>query len=131
MRSFAVLLVTMAALLATPAAQAETLSKSVPANKTSTLDLYMRWSNDCKNLGTIKSGFSKKASHGSVRPSVVTAPIPSSADFGNASCAGKRIKALRITYTPKKGYKGSDSVTVWVDYGSTGRTSYTYNITVY
>ena len=123
-------LLTALILVASPAG-AETLSKRVPANKSSTLDLYMRWSNDCKNLGTIKSGFSKKASHGSVRPSVVTASIPSSADFGNASCAGKKIKALRVSYTPSKGYKGSDSVTVWVDYGGTGRTSYTYNITVY
>jgi hypothetical protein len=131
MRSFAALLLSATALLTAPAAMAETLSKRVPANKTSTLDLYMRWSNDCKNLGTITSGFSKKASHGSVRPSVVTASIPSSADFGNAACAGKKIKALRVSYTPKKGYKGNDSVTIWVDYGSTGRTSYTYNITVY
>ncbi len=126
----AVSLLAATILLASPAA-AETLSKRLPANKTSTLDLYMRWSNDCKNLGTITSGFSKKASHGSVRPSVVTGSIPSSADFGSASCAGKKIKALRVSYTPKKGYKGPDSVTVWVDYGSTGRTSYTYNITVY
>ena len=131
MRSFAALLVMATMLFAGSPSSAETLSKRVPANKTSTLDLYMRWSNDCKNLGTIKSGFSKKASHGSVRPSVVTASIPSSADFGNASCAGKKIKALRVSYTPSKGYKGSDSVTVWVDYGGTGRTSYTYNITVY
>jgi hypothetical protein len=112
-------------------ALAETLSKRVAANKTATLDLYMRWSNDCKNLGTITSGFSQKASHGSVRPSVVSASIPASADFGNAACAGKKIKALRVTYTPKQGYRGADSVTVWVNYGSTGRTSYTYNITVY
>lgn len=126
--AFALLAATI--LMAGPVA-AETLSKRVPANKTSTLDLYMRWSNDCKNLGTITSGFSQKASHGTVRPSVVTASIPSSADFGSASCAGKKIKALRVSYTPSKGYKGSDSVTVWVDYGATGRTSYTYNITVY
>lgn len=124
-------LIAIVATLAAFSASAETLAKRVPANKTSTLDLYMRWSNDCKNLGTISSGFSKKASHGSVRPSVITAPIPSSADFGNASCAGKRIKALRLTYTPKKGYRGPDSVTLWVDYGASGKTSYTYNITVY
>jgi hypothetical protein len=130
MRAAAALLASIV-LLMSPTALAETLSKRVPANKTSTLDLYMRWSNDCKNLGTITSGFSQKPSHGSVRPSVVTAPIPASADFGNAGCAGKRIKALRVTYTPKKGYRGADSVTVWVSYGSTGRTSYTYNITVY
>ena len=126
----AVSLLTATLLLSGPAV-AETLSKRLPANRTSTLDLYMRWSNDCKNLGTITSGFSKKASHGSVRPSVVTASLPSSADFGSASCAGKKIKALRVSYTPKNGYKGSDSVTVWVDYGATGRTTYTYNITVY
>lgn len=131
MRSFAALLITATMLFSGSPAMAETLSKRLPANKTSTLDLYMRWSNDCKNLGTITSGFSKKASHGSVRPSVVTGSIPASADFGSASCAGKKIKALRVSYTPKKGYKGPDSVTVWVDYGSTGRTSYTYNITVY
>ncbi|MEZ5924685.1 MAG: hypothetical protein R3D57_09930 [Hyphomicrobiaceae bacterium] len=124
-------LAVVATLLFASQATAETLSKRLPANKTSTLDLYMRWSNDCKNLGTISSGFSKKPGHGTVRPSVVTAPIPSSADFGTAACAGKRIKALRISYTPKKGYRGPDSVTVWVNYGSTGQTSYTYNITVY
>lgn len=130
MRAVAVVLATLV-LAASQVAHAETLSKRVPANKSSTLDLYMRWSNDCKNLGTITSGFSQSPSHGSVRPSVVTAPIPGSADFGNASCAGKRIKALKVTYTPKKGYRGADSVTVWVNYGATGRTSYTYNITVY
>ena len=110
---------------------AETQSKRVPANRATSIDLFMQWNNGCKNLGTITTSVTKRPSAGSLRPSVVTAPIPRRADFGSSSCAGKKIKALRVVYKPKPGFRGRDSATISVNYGSSGRKSYTYNITVY
>ena len=105
--------------------------KKVPANRATTLDLFMQWNNQCKNLGTITTSITKRPSSGSLRPSVVSAPIPRKADFGNSACAGKKIKALRVVYRPKSGFRGSDSATISVNYGSSGRKSYSYSITVY
>jgi hypothetical protein len=110
---------------------AETYSRRVPANTATQLDLFMQWNNKCKNLGTITTSVTKKPSSGSLRPSVVTAPIARHADFGSNSCAGKKIKGLRIVYRPKPGFRGRDSVSIWVNYNSTGKKSYTYSITVY
>jgi hypothetical protein len=110
---------------------AETVSKRVPANRATTLDLFKQWNNSCKNLGTISTSMTKRPSSGSLRPSVVSAPIPRRADIGSSACAGKKIKALRVVYQPKKGFRGRDSATISVNYGSSGRKSYTYSITVY
>lgn len=110
---------------------AETVSKRVPANSATTLDLFMQWNNNCKNLGTITTRVTKAPSSGSLRPSVVSAPIPRKADIGSSACAGKKIKALRVVYRPKPGFRGRDSAAIWVNYGSSGRKSYAYSITVY
>jgi hypothetical protein len=110
---------------------AETLSKRVPANRATSLDTFMQWNNSCKNLGTITTSVTRRPSAGTLRPSVVTAPIPKRADFGSGACAGKKIKALRVVYKPKAGFRGRDTATIWVNYGSSGKKSYTYNITVY
>jgi hypothetical protein len=110
---------------------AETVSKRVPANRATTLDQFMQWNNSCKNLGTIATSVTKRPSSGSLRPSVVNAPIPRKADIGSSACAGKKIKALRVVYQPKPGFRGRDSATIWVNYGSSGRKSYSYSIVVY
>ncbi len=130
MRSYAAILGILSVLVAHEAA-AETLSKRVPAGRTTTLDTFMQWNNSCKNLGTITTSVTKRPSSGSLRPTVVSAPIPRNADFGSSACAGKKIKALRVVYRPKSGFRGRDSATMWVNYGSSGRKSYTYSITVY
>jgi hypothetical protein len=110
---------------------AETQSRRVPANRATQLDLFMQWNNNCKNLGTITTNVTKRPSSGTLRPSVVTAPIPRQADFGSNKCAGKKIKGLRIVYRPKPGFRGRDSATIFVNYSSSGRKSYSYSITVY
>jgi hypothetical protein len=120
-----------ATVVAMPEVAAETVSKRVPANRATSLDLFMQWNNSCKNLGTISSRVTKQPSSGSLRPSVVTAPIPRNADIGSSACAGKKIKALRIVYRPKPGFRGRDSATISVNYASSGRKTYTYVITVY
>lgn len=112
-------------------AAAETLSKTVQANTVTVLDLFMNWGNDCRSLGRIASGFSERPSHGAVIPAVVTTRIPGAADIGStASCAGKPIQALRVSYRPRKGYRGPDRLTVWVKYGPAGTKTYTYDIQV-
>jgi hypothetical protein len=130
MRTYAVVFGILS-FLAAHDVSAETLSKKVPANRATAIDLFMQWNNNCKNLGTITTTVTKQPSSGSLRPSVVSAPIPRKADFGSGACAGKKIKALRVVYRPKTGFRGRDSATIWVNYGSSGRKSYSYTITVY
>jgi hypothetical protein len=131
MRVFTTAIIISALGLTATSAIAETLTRTVRAGTTARLDQYMHWSNDCRDKGAISSGFSQRPAHGSVRASVVRSRIPGAADIGNSGgCAGKPIKALQVSYTAKKGYRGTDRLSVWVSFAGTGRKTYTYIINV-
>jgi hypothetical protein len=116
--------------LAATATGAETLSKSVPADRTTKLDHYTGWKDDCSFLEIAVNVLTKPA-HGDVSSHIANGVIPANAKLGSSgSCAGKPTKVLELYYRPAKGFHGADSLTVEMTNGSQSSTTFTYQISV-
>lgn len=129
MKTGIALLLACAALAVTDA-EAETISKSVPAGQTTKIDHYTGWKDDCSFLEIAVNVLAKPA-HGEVTHHIANGVVPANAKLGSSgSCAGKPTKVLELYYRPAKGFHGADSLSVEMTDGFQRSTTFTYEITV-
>jgi hypothetical protein len=118
------------AALAATTAGAETLSRSAPSGRTTKLDHYTGWKDDCSFLEIAVNVLTKPA-HGEVSHRIASGIIPADAKLGSSgSCAGKPTKVLELYYRPAKGFRGADTLTVEMTDGFQHSTTFTYEISV-
>ena len=88
------------------AASAATLSKTAASGKTTKIDEYTGWNNDCSFL-TISVNVSSAPAHGTVTSKVARGRITNAAVGSAGSCFGKPTRVLQVYYRGKAGYQGS------------------------
>ncbi len=98
----------LAALLAMTATAAKAETISVPAGESSAMIDFTNLDDNCQSIGKPKGKVTSEPKHGKV--SFQWMSITLDEDYG--TCKGKHAKALRVIYTPDRGYKGSDSFKV-------------------
>ncbi len=87
------------------------LNKSVSSGKSTRIDTFMGWNNDC-SFQTIDIDVVGSPTSGSARAKVINSKI-SKAQSGRAGkCLGKSIKGLGLYYKSKSGFHGTDKVKV-------------------
>ena len=123
--SLAALAFIAAAPLSTAAAVSR--NKSVPAGRATMLDAYSGWNNDCSFL-VIKVNITAPPAHGKISTRIGHGFIREANEGSVGSCLGKPTRVLQLWYTPKRGYHGSDTVSVLA--GAGNPTTYYYSITV-
>ena len=97
------------ALLAPTAALAGALEGSVPANRTSRIYAFtVADPSNCIAAGRPKMTVRTAPEHGKV--SFEWSYVPAGKGFRN--CAGGRMRAMAVHYTPKAGFRGVDSFSV-------------------
>ena len=92
-------------------AKTVSLNKSVSSGKSTRIDTFMGWNNDC-SFQTIDIDVVGKPTSGSARAKVINSKI-SKAQSGKAGkCLGRSIKGLGLFYKSKTGFHGIDNVKV-------------------
>jgi hypothetical protein len=120
----------LAALAGGEAAIAQTISKSIPPNRSSKLDHYTGWNDDC-SFKEIRVDPMSKPAHGSYSVVITNGVIPADAKIGASGvCAGRPTKVLELYYRPDRGYHGLDSLTVNMSVGGSAPVTFTYAINV-
>jgi hypothetical protein len=91
------------------ASLAETISGSVAAGRsTKVYSFTIADPSNCTSPGKPKMSIRKAPKHGTI--TFDWGFVPSGKKFQN--CAGGRMRAMGIVYTPNKGYRGPDSFSV-------------------
>ncbi|MGO4573005.1 hypothetical protein [Microvirga sp. 2TAF3] len=129
MRRVAIVLTGLALLAGS--ATAETMERTVKANSRSILGGFMGYEVDtCYSSDIPDVKIRQNPSNGSLQV------LPHEQELSKDSrCPGKRVRGLAYVYTPKKGFKGVDEVTIdvpwsWTDSSPQTVMSYTYRIRV-
>ena len=92
-------------------AKTVSLNKSVSSGKSTRIDTFMGWNNDC-SFQTIDIDVVGSPTSGSARAKVINSKI-SKAQSGKAGkCLGRSIKGLGLYYKSKSGFHGIDNVKV-------------------
>lgn len=96
-------------LLTCTAGQAETVRKTVPANKTSSVGAQAVYSmGDCHGGPVPQMKVKRGPENGTVSFKKVAFKLSKSA----GKCAGRRVGGTAIYYKPKRGFRGKDVFTV-------------------
>jgi hypothetical protein len=118
MRSFVVVALLGAQVTA---AHAETLIYDIKSGETKSEHLYLLTNGTCASSGQYRSKVLKDPEHGKfvIRPDVVIATDP--------PCKGHKFTGTTFSYTPQKGFRGTDHLSVSVGYPvNTSEMRYTY-----
>jgi len=130
MNRSSLLLAGLCCFVALSPASATPMSRTAVSGKPSVMFDYRSWDASCVSAGA-KMDVTSAPKNGSVAPMFVNSTIPPGRKYGASPCTGKPIKALRVMYTPKRGFKGTDTFTIDVTYFGTGdRTTHEYTVTV-
>jgi hypothetical protein len=117
-------------LQANATARADTISKLVPADRSSEIDHYTGWNDDC-SFKEISVNVVANPAHGVVISRIADGKIASHASIGSSgSCAGKPTKVLELFYRPARGYHGEDRFSVNLSVGNSSPVVYDYDVTV-
>jgi hypothetical protein len=120
----------LAALAGGEAAIAQTITKSIPPNRSSKLDHYTGWNDDC-SFKQIRVDAMSKPAHGSYSVGIANGVIPADAKIGSSgACSGRPTKVLELYYRPDRGYHGPDSLTVNMSVGGSAPVTFIYAINV-
>ena len=106
-------------------AQAQPISKTVPANKTTTVFVYTPFLGaTCRSQLTVATLIDKPR-HGRVSHFTTPASIPDINRFTNrpTGCMSKPITGFAVTYAPDRGFHGPDSFSLYVEFKESGRTT--------
>ncbi|MCB1462413.1 MAG: hypothetical protein KDJ90_08295 [Nitratireductor sp.] len=119
---FAVLFV----VLATPAS-AE--FRNAGSGKTTWMDDYYGWGNDCRPK-VVNIDIVRKPAHGKISPRPKSGKIPRpKISSGGDHCVGRPLKGWSVFYTSQRGYRGTDSFTVRMSIGGSSKLfNYTVNV---
>jgi len=85
-------------------AQADTIRRTVPANKTSAVGAHATYGPACTGGAIPKFRIVKAPKHGTVTFKQVSFKLSEKA----GRCAGKNVKGTAIIYKPKGGFRGED-----------------------
>lgn len=99
-----VLLSGLILLLISTVAQADTIRRTIPANKTSTVGAHATYGPYCKAGIIPKFRVTKEPEHGTVSFKQATFELSENA----GRCAGHKVKGTAVVYKPKRGYRGKD-----------------------
>ncbi len=99
-----VLLSVIAFFIACTLAQAETVRRTVPANKTSSVGAHATYNQQCHPSAIPKMKVSKAPEHGTVSFKQVSFKLSDRA----GRCAGRSVKGTAVYYKPNRGYRGQD-----------------------
>jgi hypothetical protein len=120
----------LAVLLAIPpVATAATLSKTAMAGKTTKIDEYTGWNNDCSFL-TISVDVSSPPSHGTVTSKVARGRITNAAVGSAGRCFGRPTRVLQVYYRAKPGFRGTDTFAVDMTVRGQPTKTFTYSVSV-
>ena len=91
------------------AAYAESLSTTVSANRTSPIGGFSIYDKaNCRHGGKVDYRVKKKPEHGKVSVQFHKTKLGK----GAGKCAGRQASGMVVLYTPNRGYRGKDKVTV-------------------
>jgi hypothetical protein len=113
-------------------AQAQPISKSVPANKTTTVFTYSPYSHvTCEGVSAVAK-LAIKPQHGRVSHYLTPAHIPTINRFNGqpTGCAPKPNTGFAVTYTPDSGFHGTDTFSLDVEWEGNRRASDVFTIQV-
>jgi hypothetical protein len=110
-------------------AMAATLSKTAVAGKSTKIDEYTGWNNDCSFL-TIRVDVSSPPSHGTVTSKVARGRISNAAVGSAGSCFGKPTRVLQVYYRGKAGFRGIDTFSVDMTVRGQPTKTFTYAVSV-
>ncbi|POF34861.1 hypothetical protein CLV41_1011321 [Roseibium marinum] len=89
-------------------AQADTIRRSIPANKTSSVGAHATYNAQCMPSSIPKMKIAKQPENGTVSFKQVAFKL--SEDAGR--CAGRQVKGIAVYYKPKRGFRGQDEFKV-------------------
>ena len=103
-------------------AEALPYSRTVPAGKTSTVFTYTPWDLSCHSTFAVAK-LTDKPQHGTVSHHFISTTIPeiNRLTGRETPCRGKPATGFVVTYTPARGFRGTDTFTLDVDYPSAAR----------
>jgi hypothetical protein len=110
-------------------ATAATLSKTAIAGKSTKIDEYTGWNNDCSFL-TISVDVSSPPSHGTVTSKVARGRISNAAVGSAGRCFGKPTRVLQVYYRPRAGFRGTDTFSVDMTVRGQPTKTFTYAVSV-
>lgn len=98
-----------AGLLGALPAAAETRTITVPANRTSSVETIAFYNTEtCRSGAVPQMQVTRAPANGKVSFRKVSGTLNES----SGRCAGKRVSAQNVIYTPRKGFRGTDEITV-------------------
>lgn len=92
----------------TSAAGAETVRRTVPANRTTGVGAQATYSAQCHPSAVPQMKVAQAPKHGKVIFKQVSFKLSESA----GRCAGKRVKGMGVYYQPARGFRGKDEFRV-------------------
>jgi hypothetical protein len=99
----------VAALLPALPASAETRTITVPANRTSSVETIAFYNNEtCRSGAVPQMQVTRAPANGKVSFRQFSGTLNES----SGRCSGKRVSGQNVIYTPRKGFRGTDSFTV-------------------
>jgi hypothetical protein len=110
-------------------ALAKDINLTVPAGRTTFVNIERSWDRDCVSNGGIVKVLTKPQ-NGRITNRTVNSAIVHSRFSPVGSCFGKAIKGFAIYYSPKQGFHGIDSFTLEKTFGSGKQVTDTYTVTV-
>ena len=117
-------------LLALSPTHAETIEKSVPGDRSTKIDHYTGWNDDC-SFKEIWVGVTASPSHGTVTHHIANGRITAEAKIGSSgTCAGKPTKVLELFYRPTRVFRGADGFTVNLRVDGSPAHVFDYRLTV-
>ncbi len=104
--------------------------RTVKSGVPTPIHTYMSWNDDCSpNSGVVK--VASKPQHGKLTPERTSAVARQNRFSTYAtSCLGKTMPGFKVVYTSSPGYRGPDSFTIEVIYGTRTPITDVYSVTV-
>jgi hypothetical protein len=94
------------------------------------MKVYHAWNRDCSaGAGVVK--VVTKPQHGKLVSGTVASKISRNRLGGRNQCLGKPILGFEVKYTSRAGFRGTDSFTIDVIYGSRAPITDSYIVSVY
>lgn len=114
--------------LSTTSGHAETVTKTVPSNRSSVVGSFGGFErHTCRSIGLPDAVIRQRPAHGELRIEHQRAKSSS------ALCAGTEQQFLVFVYSPRKGFKGSDAMTIdipWRNHDHAPMSYLTYDFTI-
>lgn len=109
LRNFALVLVSLVSMAWPAAVSADTVQRSVAANKTTVVHSMFRYARDsCQPVANAQASIRRQGQHGKAVIKRFRQKLPANSRI----CPGMIASGPAIYYTPKRGFRGSDTVVV-------------------